>query len=101
AGADRHLGRRGVVDDAQTLALLEAPDRPRRRLAEKVRAPHDDARVVADLADKADRRRILVQSLVGESAARDTSLIAAPLGRGARSGIVSQSATTSHRGCCR
>ena len=78
AGADRHLGRRGVVDDAQTLASLEAPDRRRRRLGEKVRAPRDDGGDVADLADPEDRRRILVHAVVVERAARVPAGIAAP-----------------------
>src|SRR5881628_1758951 len=60
AGADGHLRRRGVVDDAEAVATFESPHRGRRSLREEIRAVGHDGRDVADLTDPEGGRRVLV-----------------------------------------
>jgi hypothetical protein len=78
AGADGHLGRRGVVDDAQAVASLEPPHRGRRRLRQELGTVGHDRGDVADLTDPEGGGRVLVHAIVVEWPARVPAAVAAP-----------------------
>ena len=63
-GLNRHARRERVVDDAETVPVLEFPGRHARRLVKKVRGAADDRGDVTDLADPVLRRRVLVDAVV-------------------------------------